>query len=264
MGTLPENAVIDEFLKMMAENGKTGQAQDFSQLYFYADSMLRQVDAVLQELQTVKQELADVKSYQPPVKKAITGMVQMLENKLNHMREKLHQIDKFLVEYAGKAVQKMKQTGIFMLEKTASTLHVKKAMEAIRNDLSDSIKENKRTIQKIEAVGKELRSIGGHVKNTGRVLLDKNIQNVDGGKEGLFQSGLLAPMRTTQKIMSHMNNATLAAIGNLERLEQTATELRESLPQKKQSIRKDLSEKRDVAAARPVPDKEQKTQEAAL
>ena len=93
---------------------------------------------------------------------------------------------------------------------------------------------------------------------------------MDGGQEGRFQSVVLAPMRTTQKLLSGMNNATLAAIGGMESLELSAEAAREARTErqaeKKPSIRQALAEKRAEAAAQPAPaqDKEHKAPEAAL
>ena len=100
---------------------------------------------------------------------------------------------------------------------------------------------------------------------------------VDGGQEGRFQSVVLAPMRATQKLLSRMNNATLAAIGGVEHLEQTAAAVREVRAErlaqkpgkhleKKPSIRQTLAEKKAEAAARSAsaPEKEHKVPEASL
>ena len=67
-------------------------------------------------------------------------------------------------------------------------------------------------------------------------------------------------MRAAVRGLSHMNNAALAAIGSVERLEQAAQAARKS------SIREALAEKKAEVATRPAPDPAQarKPQEAAL
>lgn len=49
---------MEQFLKLLSENGRAGQSEDLSRLLFYMDGMNRQLDAVRQELQTVKVQLA--------------------------------------------------------------------------------------------------------------------------------------------------------------------------------------------------------------
>ena len=132
------------------------------------------------------------------------------------------------------------------------------------------IADTKQNIEKVESIGHELRSVGGHLKNAGRTLTGKETQTVDGGQEGRFQSVVLAPMRTTQKLLSGMNNATLAAIGRVESLELSAEAAREARAErqaeKKPSIRQALAEKKAEIAGQPAPapDKAHKPQEAAL
>ena len=46
--------IMEQFLKLLSENGRAGQSEDLSRLLFYMDGMNRQLDAVRQELQTVK------------------------------------------------------------------------------------------------------------------------------------------------------------------------------------------------------------------
>ena len=51
---------MEQFLKLLSENGRAGQSEDLSRLLFYMDGMNRQLDAVRQELQTVRVQLAYV------------------------------------------------------------------------------------------------------------------------------------------------------------------------------------------------------------
>ena len=116
---------------------------------------------------------------------------------------------------------------------------------------------------------------------------------VDGGSEGRFQAAVLSPLRMEKTILNQLNNMALAAIGNMERLEQAAGHTREdAIPEagqeepeehtevadldglepppdkgkEKPSVLKDLQEKKAQAAARPspAPEKEKKVHEAAL
>ena len=50
--------IMEQFLKLLSENGRAGQSEDLSRLLFYMDGMNRQLDAVRQELQTVRVQLA--------------------------------------------------------------------------------------------------------------------------------------------------------------------------------------------------------------
>ena len=87
--------------------------------------------------------------------------------------------------------------------------------KAVEEKISGMIADTKQNIEKVENIGHELRSVGGHLKNAGRAMTGKETQTVDSGQEGRFQSVVLAPMRATKSLLSSMNNATLAAIGGM-------------------------------------------------
>lgn len=204
-----------------------------------------------------------------------------------------------IVEGAKEAVAGVKRTGIKALDKAVSAIGIKNRLEAMQGNLSASMADIKNTIEKVEAVGQELRSAGGHLKNVGRAAAGKEREDVDGGKEGRFQSAILSPLRMERDVLVKLNNLALAAIGNVERLERAAgnnleeardgkqadvkgipspgmemdAKLTESgkIPPtnnkaEKPSVLKDLKEKKDQTAghAVPAPDKGRKAPEAAL
>lgn len=256
---LQENQSVQELLKLLSEH-KPEKAQDFSALLFYVDSMERKFDAVVEELQTVKTQLSEMKDGQNPVKKALTDFVQSLESKVNQMRERLDAMKESIVQSATDMVANVKQMGISALDNTLSFLGVQEGLTSIRDSLTHAMQDSKAQIEKIETIGQELRSVGTHLKNVGRAATGKDLQPAC-TEEGKLQGALLAPLRTTHKVLVSMGNTTLAALGNVERLEQAAARGREQKP----SIRQDLQTlKAQTDATKPPLDKPPKTQEAAL
>lgn len=270
MDPLQNRETIQQFLKLLEENGRQGQAADLSQLMWYMDGMMRQFDAVNRELQEVKQQLSQVQ--EPSEKYVQQNMAAKLRHKVDQLREGLNDLWGNIAACAANAVQEFKDMGVSALDRAVSGLHIKNALEALQENISDTIADTKKTIAALENTGQELRSVGGHLKNAGRALTGKETQIVTGGEEGRFQSVVLAPIRTTQRLFSSMNNATLAAIGNLENLEQTAEAVRAERAvqkpgkhlEKKPSIRQALAEKKAEAATAPAPDQDRKAPEAAL
>ena len=106
--------------------------------------------------------------------------------------------------------------GGFSFSNSSSTLNL------LRGDLHNTVTDAKATIAKVEAVGEELRSVGGHLKQAGRATVGKERQEVDASKEGRFQAGLLAPLRSFRDIVEHMEQSAGKAVGQLEKLEQAA------------------------------------------
>lgn len=256
---LQKDQNVQELLNLLSEH-KPDKAQDLSALLFYVDGMERQFDAVLHELQAVKAQLAEVQESSHPLKKALSAFVQGMENRIDQMKERLFEIKESIANTAAKMVDDVKQAGISALDKTVDFLGIREGLAALRDNLDAAKTDTRAQIEKIETMGQELRSVGNHLKNVGRAATGKDLQptRVD---EGKFQSTVLAPLRTTHKALVSMGNITLAAIGNMERLEQAAVRGREP----KTSIRQDLQTlKAQADASRPAPEREKKPQEAAL
>lgn len=267
MEQLQENGAVQEFLRLLM-GMRPDMGQEYSMLLWQMEGMARQLEAALTELQEVKAQLAAVqedRALQP----AIT-LSETMESRLLTARERFQDMGNRIVDHAKEAVAKFKRAGIPALDKAASKLGIKSMLEDFRNDMAESIAGMRKSIEKVEAVGSELRSVGGHIKNAGRAIAGKERQDVDGGKEGRFQAAVLAPMRTEEKILRRLDNMALMALGNVVRLEQAAERgRREKEPgqgkNSRLSILKDLEETKAQATAIPaaLPDKSRKV-EAAL
>ena len=81
MDPLQGNEEVQQFMKLLEENGRQGQAADLSALMWYMDGMNRQFEAVLVELQEVREQLAQEK--RPSVR-------EHMENAASAMEEKAH------------------------------------------------------------------------------------------------------------------------------------------------------------------------------
>lgn len=263
---MQNNEAIQQFLKLLEENGRQGQVQDLSQLMWYMDGMNRQYEAVLRELQEVRQQLA--REREPSVKYVIQNAAAKLEHKARQMKEALDGLWERIADSAKTAMDNFRETGVTALDKAVSAIGVKSALESLQEHLGNMIADTKQNIQKVEEIGHELRSVGGHLKNAGRAMTGRETQTVDGGQEGRFQSAVLAPMRAAQSLLTGMNNATLAAIGSMENLELSAEDARaaraERQAEKKPSIRRALAENQAEIAAKSAPAPVKEHQEAAL
>lgn len=280
-GQLTENEAVQQFMKLLMEN-RPDDGHDYSILLWQIDNMATRLNAALDELSEVKGQLAKIQ--ESPEKNSISRAMGTVENRLHAIQERVAGMKERIIEGAKGAMAEVKRTGIKALDKAFSAVGIKKMLETIQQDLSASITDVRRSIEKVGSVGRELRSVGGHLKNVGRAAVGKEMQAVDGGTEGRFQAAVLSPLRLEKDILSHLNNLALAAIGNVEHLEQAAGNVPEKAeadialdeleppPDKaekqkgKTSVLKDLKEKKGQAAAHAAPatEKERKIQEAAL
>lgn len=246
MDPLQGNEAVQQFVKLLEENGRKGQAADLSALIQYVDGMNRQFEAVLTELQEVKEQLAREK--RPSVRETMQNTASALEEKVQTVREKLTSLWEKIVRCAADAIRNFKEMGVSALDKAVSALGVKTALEALQEGLSGLASDARKNIERVEDMGHDLRSAGAHLKNAGRTMLGRKTQVVNAGHGGRFQSAVLAPMRSAQRMLTGMSNATLAAIGSTEHLEQRAAEVRSARTERpaarKPSVRKDLALKR--------------------
>lgn len=295
-GQLTENKAVQEFFKLLMED-KPEAGRDYSIMLWQMESMAHQLNMAMKELSEVKGQLAEMQ--ESPVKKIVSRTINTVEKRLHSMQEGLMDMKGRIVEGAKEAVAEVKQTGIKALDKVVSIIGIKKGLETMQKNLSTSMADIKNTIEKVEAVGQELRSAGEHLKNVGRAATGKERKEVDGGTEGRFQATILFPLRAERDILVKLNNLALAAIGNVEHLEQAAGKTPEEIKgdnlenaqeipsydmeadieledrgkipatnnkEEKPSILKDLNEKKSQVAAHTAPaqDKERKAPEAAL
>ena len=226
---LGENVDVKKLLALLSKV-EGDRAKEFSQLIQYVDTMEKRFDLVSAELMQVRGQLADMQ--QGPVKKALSAAVTAIDNGVHTARGRLAAVKEQIAEGAARAVEHVKHAGLAGLNKAVSFLGVKKTLNLLRADLNSSITDAKRTIAKVEAIGEELRSVGGHLKQAGRATIGKERQEVDASKEGRFQAGLLAPLRTVRDVMTSIEKTAGAAVGQLEKLEQAA--------EKKPSVRENL------------------------
>lgn len=222
----------DDVKKLLALLSKVegDRAKEFSQLIKYVDTMEKRFDLVSAELLQVRGQLADMQ--QGPVKKALSAAVTGIESGVQTARGRLAEIKEQIAEGAARAVEHVKHAGLAGLNKAVSFLGIKKTLNLLRDDLNGSISNAKRTIAKVEGIGEELRSAGGHLKQAGRATIGRERQEVDASKEGRFQAGLLAPLRAVRDTMAGIEKTAGAAVGQLEKLEQAA--------EKKPSVRENL------------------------
>ena len=266
---------FQELLKLLNENGREDQARGLSLLAWYLDGMEHQLNSVLEELQSVKSELAQV-TEQQSTKPFLVKMVETLEGKVEQARDRLVIFQNRIMECTKNAVDRFKDTGVSALDRAIAAMGVKKGLEHLEEGLKNSLVSLADTLAKAEDMGTQLRKGFRNIANAGRIAANKELDRDPKIEEGRFQSAILAPMRTVQRVLGDMRNSTLAAIGGLESLELSAEAAREAQAEraaqkpgkrleKKPSIRQALQKNQAEIATKSVPAPDQvKKQEAAL
>ncbi len=269
---LEENPDIQNLIDLFASNGQTNQALDLSRMAWVLDSLARQRDEAVQELQNAKAELQDIKKqltqmteFKAEIVDESFNVVEKLENMVERLNDLVNSARDKLLHFAQTMIGNVKDAGISALDKAASTLNLRDTLEDIQETVQASVVAVRNAVERAEKMGEELRNAGDHIKNAGRAVAGKELRQTGSRQEGRFQMVALAPIRAVQKAVSGINNATLAAISAVERLEQTADERRPNHIKQKSSIRQRLAEgKAEAAKTAPLPERNKKAVEAAL
>lgn len=222
---LAGNDAVREYLNLLME-ARPEAGREYAALLFEMDGMHRRLDAALRELAQVRGELARMQEC--PEKGFLTHAMEAAGKRLSAMRQGLLEMKEQLINSAKEAVEGVRKSGIKALDKAVSAVGIKKGLEEMQQSLAGSIEDVRKSIEKLEMMGQELRSVGGHLKNAGRAALGREQQEVDGGMEGRFQAAILAPLRKERGILNWVNNLVLAAIGSVECLEREAEKAREN------------------------------------
>mgnify|MGYP003251088369 CR=1 FL=1 len=216
-------------LRLLQDNDMPDQAQELRELLQYVTGMERQCDAILEELRQVKDQLSKLENKQHPVAAAFAKTEQKIEAGVERVREQLQNIRQTIEDKARSMVEGFHKAGVSALRKTSELLGVRKLLCGIQENLGHAAGGAKRAVERLEAMGGELRTASGHLHNAGRAAAGRETQQVEQRPEGRFQSAVLFPMRGVRKTLSKMQVATATAMYNVASFEQELNSQGEAL-----------------------------------
>lgn len=247
-------------LDLMERNKQDEQAREMKRLLACLDNMEQQYNAVVREVQDLKRQLAEMPEQRGQDQNTVTKLLQTLEDQAGEMRTQLESIREKIISCAKNAVNGFKRMGISALDMAVSMLGIKELLESTQEKIWNAMESTSATIQRVEDIGHELRSVGGHLKNAGRAVTGRETQVVDGGQEGRFQAVVLAPMRTINSMYAGIDRTIYGALGAVDRLEREAERNRGK--REKQSVRRRLEKKKAETPDRSLPARAKKPYEA--
>ncbi|MDE7218275.1 MAG: hypothetical protein K2O45_01425 [Oscillospiraceae bacterium] len=249
MDTLQNNEKIAQLLAQLTQNGQKEQAANIRQLCGYVDSLEKQYAAVLTELQGIKEQLSEATVQRRPFRVQISDAVQTAETALKQARDQLPALKEDLAFWAETTANDIRRMGISALDSAMSFLGIRQILENIQNALESAVQSIQSAISQVETVGKELREAGSHLTNAGRATMGKEIQPKAVSQEGRVQTGVLAPMRGTNAMLTGMSRTADAAVASIDRLERTAEQNRGK--RERTSVRQKLEQKKEIVSQAP-------------
>jgi len=216
-GPLLENEYVKELLSIM-ETNNLSTMKDLLDIIGQVGAMEKQLNAAVNELQSMRRELAEAQVQNHPIKTALQNAVKTMEKNVAVMRERLDELKENIIDGCKNAVAAFKEKGLSALRNIAEFFHLRPGLEALRDNLSKSIKLDDAAMAKIEAVSAEYHEAGRHIKNIGRAIVGKEaIQEAKA--PGKLAAAVAAPYRAERACLIAARRHINAAIGAVERLE---------------------------------------------
>jgi hypothetical protein len=214
---LMDNEYVNEFLKIMRDNGK--DAGGFVAMLGYVSSMEKQLNTAVEELTSMRRELSGMREERDhPVRTALQNAANLLETTINETRTRLEALKAKIIDGCKTAVAAFKEKGAAALNGIAKFFRLKPVFESLQNNLQNGIKHDKAVIAKIEAIGTKYHTAGMHLRNVGRTLRGKEPLTAP-KPNGKLAKLAAAPFSAEIKCLQNALNDCGKAIDSLERLD---------------------------------------------
>ena len=251
---LGEPEHLKEFFEILNGQGRKQEVTELSSLLSQLNQMEKQYAEVLSELQTVKGQLSAIQD--KGIKTVVMNGVLKLQEKVTEAKNQLEHIKTDISNSIKESLSLFKDNGISALNKAVDFIGLRKALTDLRDNLTSSIAQTQKHINKINTVGSELHALKEHTGNLGRVLTGKETKELTQRNE---DKGILAAatkqLKHSKSMLERIRQNVTHTITAVDRLEKAANKGNE----KKPSVRAHLKEKSQKAPApkSPVPQKKQ-------
>ena len=219
---LRSNRYVRELLKILDDHNAPSKA-DFLAVLSHVQAMEKQLAVAIDGLNDMRRELEIAQKQNHPAKDVMQKAVTTMQNQVDKLREKLAELKESIIDGCKKAIESFKDKGVIALDGIARFFKIRPALEGMRNLIEKNIQADDRAIAKIESISTEYHQAGLHLKNMGRVMLDKETRQ-DAKPQGKLAAAVSYPFRAERRVFSSMKKSVEKALGSLARFEEKATE----------------------------------------
>lgn len=215
---IQENEYVKELLAVLKEHQSPGGKELTEAMGQVAEMEKRLADAI-DELKIMRQDLAQIQN--PPLKMALQNSIITLQDRILALRDSLAELKAGIIEGCKHTLADFREHGVAALDGMARFFHIKSGLEAVRDNLTQSIRIDQNALDKIEAVSVEYHEAGRHFKNIGRALTGKAAIQ-EARPKGILAKTVQAPYKAELACLTAMKNSVEKTIDSFARLEQTA------------------------------------------
>ena len=238
---IAENEQVRALLALLKEKDSPAYA-DFAELIESVTGMEKRLSIAVGELATMREDLQD-----HSLKASLQKTCKTLEGNISSMQQKLSELKGKIVAGCRHILADFKERGTVALNGITHFLHLKPALEAIRQGAENHQQASSRAMERIDAFASEYHEAGKHLKNMRLALMGKEpVQQAKTGGEIAHYAK--APYRASRACMGAMKKNAEKAMAALEKLEQAA----ERRPSVLESMREQAA-KLEPAKNQPAP-----------
>lgn len=239
-----ENDVLNQFVKLLGQQGMGEQGKDFLELFRYVAAMQIQLTVITSELQGVREQLSQLQGNQPKtVREHLTDRIENFQKRITGTRNHLSEVKNNLIGMAAQAIRTFLDKGKAAMCKVIQGRipSVKKTLEGCRKQMAYAMADCQKTVNWMDSIGSEMKQIGNSVSNMGRLLSGKDVKEIQGENPSVGLTRAINKM--LKNIMAGLQKNVNSIGGALDKLDRFSSRLEARV-----SVTDKLSQTKSTAA----------------
>lgn len=215
-----EMDIIKQFIKIMEQQNRQEQSQDFMEVFRYMAGMQVQLGVMADELQNVRKQLSDMQNTNPKAEnRQLVDKVSHLQVKISGLSKRLSAVKNHFVDTIAKSVTAFREKGKQEMNKVLNRgiFSVKSMLAGCREKMVDLLTDYEKTANQIDSIGDELKQIGNSFANVGRLVTGKGTKEISEEKPGVGLTRLLnMPIKRNIAVLRHHIETVDRAMNKLD------------------------------------------------
>lgn len=261
-----KDAQVIQLVNTLKESGKDHEAEQVMILVEQLQNIDKSYHAVFQELQDIKLQLNQIqeqlngKTQMPDRRNVIADKLVSFENRTQNQFQDLQNIRQNLNEKAGMILLKVKTGGAKVLNNVCEFLNIKENLIKLRDIAQSNVSKMENSIEMIDKMSSESSKMIMHMKNIGKVLSGKEVQEVPTAEQSKIAACIKNYYQNNMEKYKEQAGKLNKAIQKFDALEHAAdrgSNLEKSSVMEKLANNKMAVEARESAEPKPVKEKQQ-------
>lgn len=186
--------IIKQFIKIMEQQNRHEQSQDFMEIFRYMAGMQVQLGVMADELQNVRKQLSAIENTQPDAEsRKLVDKVSHLQEKISGISKRISAVKNHFVDTVAKSVTAFREKGKQEMNKVLNKgiSGIKSMLAGCREKMVDLLTDYEKTANQIDSIGDELKQIGNSFANVGRLVTGKGTKEISEEKPGVGVTRLI-------------------------------------------------------------------------